>query len=203
MKAWADAFRSSPDLTGVVSVYEDLRRKGLEFPMMELNGYTSSQPQQKVPQQQRLYLPLTNNSVLPAASLLFTFLLGSFYAISCQTVPANKPAPTSLPSVILSSKPPLIPQQTSELKIAFEGTSALTHSQVTKHCESELYIRVDMIITPLSLSYSLYLCVCGERQKLGFFFLLCFKLIFLHCVFSILFWFHTPFFYSFMILLPR
>ncbi|XP_075888664.1 target of Myb1 membrane trafficking protein isoform X6 [Nelusetta ayraudi] len=48
VQAWADAFRSSPDLTGVVSVYEDLRRKGLEFPMTELNGYTSAQPQQKI-----------------------------------------------------------------------------------------------------------------------------------------------------------
>lgn len=47
-KAWADAFRSSPDLTGVVSVYEDLRRKGLEFPMTELNGYPTSHPAQKV-----------------------------------------------------------------------------------------------------------------------------------------------------------
>lgn len=85
LKAWADAFRSSPDLTGVVSVYEDLRRKGLEFPMMELNGYTSSQPQQKVAQRdRRLHLLLTNISVLqPAASLLFTFLLGSFCAVSC------------------------------------------------------------------------------------------------------------------------
>uniref|UniRef100_A0A8C6TFQ1 Target of myb1 membrane trafficking protein n=1 Tax=Neogobius melanostomus TaxID=47308 RepID=A0A8C6TFQ1_9GOBI len=43
IQAWADAFRSSPDLTGVVSVYEDLRRKGLEFPTMELEGYSSSQ----------------------------------------------------------------------------------------------------------------------------------------------------------------
>ncbi|KAJ7992755.1 hypothetical protein DPEC_G00281960 [Dallia pectoralis] len=41
IQAWADAFRSSPDLTGVVSVYEDLRRKGLEFPMTELDGYSS------------------------------------------------------------------------------------------------------------------------------------------------------------------
>lgn len=48
LKAWADAFRSTPDLTGVVSVYEDLRRKGLEFPMTELNGYPTSQPAQKV-----------------------------------------------------------------------------------------------------------------------------------------------------------
>lgn len=43
VEAWADAFRSSPDLTGVVSVYEDLRRKGLEFPMTELEGYSPVQ----------------------------------------------------------------------------------------------------------------------------------------------------------------
>ncbi|XP_072299583.1 target of Myb1 membrane trafficking protein isoform X2 [Eucyclogobius newberryi] len=43
IQAWADAFRSSPDLTGVVSVYEDLRRKGLEFPTVELEGYSSRQ----------------------------------------------------------------------------------------------------------------------------------------------------------------
>ncbi|KAM3599004.1 uncharacterized protein V6R79_025350 [Siganus canaliculatus] len=48
VQAWADAFRSSPDLTGVVSVYEDLRRKGLEFPMTELDGYSSNQAQPKV-----------------------------------------------------------------------------------------------------------------------------------------------------------
>ncbi|KAM4722548.1 target of Myb1 membrane trafficking protein [Rhinophrynus dorsalis] len=37
IQAWADAFRSSPDLTGVVAVYEDLRRKGMEFPMTNLD----------------------------------------------------------------------------------------------------------------------------------------------------------------------
>ncbi|XP_034568021.1 target of Myb protein 1 isoform X4 [Notolabrus celidotus] len=48
IQAWADAFRSSPDLTGVVSVYEDLRRKGLEFPMTELDGYSPVQGPKKV-----------------------------------------------------------------------------------------------------------------------------------------------------------
>ncbi|XP_053299675.1 target of Myb protein 1 isoform X4 [Pleuronectes platessa] len=48
VQAWADAFRSSPDLTGVVSVYEDLRRKGLEFPMTELDGYSPAQPPKQV-----------------------------------------------------------------------------------------------------------------------------------------------------------
>ncbi|KAG7272109.1 hypothetical protein CRUP_008289 [Coryphaenoides rupestris] len=42
--AWADAFRSSPDLTGVVSVYEDLRRKGLDFPAVQLDSYSTRNP---------------------------------------------------------------------------------------------------------------------------------------------------------------
>ncbi|XP_028332247.1 TOM1-like protein 2 isoform X2 [Gouania willdenowi] len=37
IQAWADAFRSSPDLTGVVQIYEELKRKGIEFPMSELD----------------------------------------------------------------------------------------------------------------------------------------------------------------------
>ncbi|XP_048089598.1 TOM1-like protein 2 isoform X2 [Alosa alosa] len=38
IQAWADAFRSSPDLTGVVHVYEELKRKGIEFPMSDLES---------------------------------------------------------------------------------------------------------------------------------------------------------------------
>ncbi|XP_049416697.1 target of Myb protein 1 isoform X4 [Epinephelus fuscoguttatus] len=100
IQAWADAFRSSPDLTGVVSVYEDLRRKGLEFPMTELDGYSPAQPQKK-------------------------------------TLPGNGPAVTTLPAVRLSSKPPLISPQTSELKLALEGSNAFTPSQIKK-LKSEL-----------------------------------------------------------------
>ncbi|XP_061829851.2 target of Myb1 membrane trafficking protein isoform X5 [Nerophis lumbriciformis] len=48
IQAWADAFRSSPDLTGVVAVYEDLRRKGLEFPTTELDGYIPVQAPKRV-----------------------------------------------------------------------------------------------------------------------------------------------------------
>ncbi|KAK2888718.1 hypothetical protein Q8A67_014093 [Cirrhinus molitorella] len=38
IQAWADAFRNSPSLSGVVSVYEDLRQRGLEFPMTDLDS---------------------------------------------------------------------------------------------------------------------------------------------------------------------
>ncbi|KAM7386363.1 hypothetical protein PAMA_009132 [Pampus argenteus] len=93
IQAWADAFRSSPDLTGVVSVYEDLRRKGLEFPMTELDGYSPVQAPKK-------------------------------------TSPGNGPAVTTLPAVLLSSKPPPL---TSELKQGnYKGTEAFTPNQVKK-----------------------------------------------------------------------
>uniref|UniRef100_A0A1A8PQE5 Target of myb1-like 2 (Chicken) n=1 Tax=Nothobranchius rachovii TaxID=451742 RepID=A0A1A8PQE5_9TELE len=38
IQSWADAFRSSPDLTGVVHIYEELKRKGIEFPMADLDA---------------------------------------------------------------------------------------------------------------------------------------------------------------------
>ncbi|XP_056263777.1 target of Myb protein 1 isoform X2 [Pseudoliparis swirei] len=100
VQAWADAFRSSPNLTGVVSVYEDLRRKGLEFPMTELDGYSPAQDPQK-----------------PS--------------------PGNGPAVTPLPAVLLSSKLPLIPPLTSELKLSLEGNNAFNPSQI-KQLKTEL-----------------------------------------------------------------
>ncbi|XP_026869242.2 target of Myb protein 1-like isoform X2 [Electrophorus electricus] len=38
IQAWADAFRNTPSLAGVVSVYDDLRKRGLEFPMTDLDA---------------------------------------------------------------------------------------------------------------------------------------------------------------------
>ncbi|KAM3623953.1 uncharacterized protein V6R79_017306 [Siganus canaliculatus] len=38
IQSWADAFRNSPSLVGVVHVYDDLRRRGLEFPMTDLDA---------------------------------------------------------------------------------------------------------------------------------------------------------------------
>uniref|UniRef100_A0A8C9QPM4 Target of myb1 like 2 membrane trafficking protein n=1 Tax=Spermophilus dauricus TaxID=99837 RepID=A0A8C9QPM4_SPEDA len=49
--AWADAFRSSPDLTGVVHIYEELKRKGVEFPMADLDALSPIHtPQRSVPE---------------------------------------------------------------------------------------------------------------------------------------------------------
>ncbi|KAK3914933.1 TOM1-like protein 2 [Frankliniella fusca] len=37
IQSWADAFRNQPDLLGVVQVYSDLKLKGIEFPMTNLD----------------------------------------------------------------------------------------------------------------------------------------------------------------------
>lgn len=48
LQAWADAFRSSPDLTGVVHIYEELKRKGVEFPMADLDALSPIHTPQRV-----------------------------------------------------------------------------------------------------------------------------------------------------------
>ncbi|XP_056136044.1 target of Myb1 membrane trafficking protein-like isoform X2 [Lampris incognitus] len=51
IQSWADAFRSSPSLAGVVYVYEDLRRRGLEFPMTDLDALSPIHtPHRSVPE---------------------------------------------------------------------------------------------------------------------------------------------------------
>ncbi|XP_040830456.1 TOM1-like protein 2 isoform X6 [Ochotona curzoniae] len=51
LTAWADAFRSSPDLTGVVHIYEELKRKGVDFPMADLDALSPIHtPQRSVPE---------------------------------------------------------------------------------------------------------------------------------------------------------
>ncbi|XP_006901241.1 PREDICTED: TOM1-like protein 2 isoform X1 [Elephantulus edwardii] len=51
IQAWADAFRSSPDLTGVVHIYEELKRKGIEFPMADLDALSPIHtPQRSIPE---------------------------------------------------------------------------------------------------------------------------------------------------------
>lgn len=164
VEAWADAFRSSPDLTGVVSVYEDLRRKGLEFPMTELNGYSTGQPPQKV-QTWLLHSLLISGCYL---SSLVTSLSGRFCAFAYQTLPANGPAVTTLPAVLLSSK--LIPHQTSELKLALEGPNALTPSQVMvwlfpcllKCCLTSPFCIYVYQLLLASSTYEINMCVCKE-----------------------------------------
>uniref|UniRef100_A0A673WAS8 Target of myb1 like 2 membrane trafficking protein n=1 Tax=Salmo trutta TaxID=8032 RepID=A0A673WAS8_SALTR len=62
VQAWADAFRSSPDLTGVVQIYEELKRKGIDFPMSDLDALSPIHTPQRV--QLPLSHPFTCSSIL-------------------------------------------------------------------------------------------------------------------------------------------
>lgn len=37
IQSWADAFRHQAEMAGVVAVYSELRQKGIEFPMTDLD----------------------------------------------------------------------------------------------------------------------------------------------------------------------
>jgi hypothetical protein len=48
IQIWADAFRSQPDLNGVVQVYNELKGKGIEFPAADLDALAPIYTPQRV-----------------------------------------------------------------------------------------------------------------------------------------------------------
>lgn len=48
IQIWADAFRSQPDLNGVVQVYQELKSKGIEFPVADLDAMAPIYTPQRV-----------------------------------------------------------------------------------------------------------------------------------------------------------
>ncbi|GAB6025912.1 hypothetical protein CHUAL_011884 [Chamberlinius hualienensis] len=51
IQCWADAFKGIPEMVGVVQVYQDLKQKGVEFPMTDLDAMAPIHtPQRSVPE---------------------------------------------------------------------------------------------------------------------------------------------------------
>ncbi|XP_042360202.1 LOW QUALITY PROTEIN: TOM1-like protein 2 [Plectropomus leopardus] len=100
IQAWADAFRSSPDLTGVVHIYEELKRKGIEFPMADLDALSPIHtPQRGTPE------------VDPA--------MNKYLAPSSPAVGTPKPSPTPASATPASNMPSPItatPEQIARLR---------------------------------------------------------------------------------------
>lgn len=48
IQIWADAFRNQPDLQGVVQVYSELKNKGIEFPVTDLDAMAPIYTPQRV-----------------------------------------------------------------------------------------------------------------------------------------------------------
>uniref|UniRef100_A0A4W6DWH9 Target of myb1 like 2 membrane trafficking protein n=1 Tax=Lates calcarifer TaxID=8187 RepID=A0A4W6DWH9_LATCA len=100
IQAWADAFRSSPDLTGVVHIYEELKRKGIEFPMADLDALSPIHtPQRGTPE------------VDPA--------MIKYLAPASPAARTPKPAPTPVSATPVSNVPSPItatPEQIARLR---------------------------------------------------------------------------------------
>ncbi|KAL3277213.1 hypothetical protein HHI36_012563 [Cryptolaemus montrouzieri] len=74
IQAWADAFQNQPDLSGVVSVYKDLKAKGIEFPATDLDAlapiHTPKRTVNDVPVEPTVPVATSPNQVPSPASAL-------------------------------------------------------------------------------------------------------------------------------------
>nr|XP_057945641.1 target of Myb1 membrane trafficking protein-like isoform X2 [Doryrhamphus excisus] len=100
IQSWADAFRTSPSLAGVVYVYDDLRRRGLEFPMTDLDALSPIHtPSRTVPENET-----TETTGAPPCQL------------QAQTLPSS-PTQNSSPVLPPSEQPsPLSGEQKEKLQ---------------------------------------------------------------------------------------
>uniref|UniRef100_H2M034 Target of myb1 like 2 membrane trafficking protein n=1 Tax=Oryzias latipes TaxID=8090 RepID=H2M034_ORYLA len=105
IQSWADAFRSSPDLTGVVHIYEELKRKGVEFPMADLDALSPIHtPQRGTPEID----PAMMKYLAPSAPAATT---------PTPTPPAAVATPTSAVPGPITATPEQIARLRSELDI--------------------------------------------------------------------------------------
>ncbi|XP_050675197.1 TOM1-like protein 2 isoform X2 [Leptidea sinapis] len=73
IQCWADAFQTQPELQGVVQVYNELRTKGVEFPMTDLDAMAPIfTPQRSVPDGAEPGLGSPKRAALPQNSPLRT-----------------------------------------------------------------------------------------------------------------------------------
>ncbi|KAJ8715985.1 hypothetical protein PYW08_013270 [Mythimna loreyi] len=69
IQCWADAFQNQPDLQGVVQIYTELRTKGVEFPMTDLDAMAPIfTPQRSVPDGGEPMIGSPQRSAMPQTS---------------------------------------------------------------------------------------------------------------------------------------
>ncbi|XP_033944717.2 TOM1-like protein 2 isoform X1 [Pseudochaenichthys georgianus] len=115
IQSWADAFRSSPDLTGVVHIYEELKRKGIEFPMADLDALSPIHtPQRGTPE------------VDPAMIKYLTPV--SPAAVTPSPIPSPAPPPTHTSHVPgpITATPDQIARLRSELDVVRGNTKVMS-----------------------------------------------------------------------------
>lgn len=85
IQSWADAFRHQTELSGVVQVYHDLKQKGIEFPMTDLDTMAPIHtPQRSIPDAEVAMGVPSHQTHMPAASPI--------PVVSPHAVPPGSPA---------------------------------------------------------------------------------------------------------------
>nr|XP_020451967.1 target of Myb protein 1-like isoform X2 [Monopterus albus] len=105
IQAWADAFRSSPSLTGVVYVYDDLKRRGLEFPMTDLDALSPIH---------------TPNRSIPENGITDTPPAAAVEPQSQPQAPSSSPSQNTSPAVQSSDQGPVSLSAEQEHKLRSE-----------------------------------------------------------------------------------
>uniref|UniRef100_A0A4W5LXU9 Target of myb1 like 2 membrane trafficking protein n=1 Tax=Hucho hucho TaxID=62062 RepID=A0A4W5LXU9_9TELE len=130
IQAWADAFRSSPDLTGVVQIYEELKRKGIEFPMSDLETLSPIHTPQRL-----LTGPEENQATAPplAQPIPQPHQQPPPHAVSAQSFASSVPPTYSAPQVpnlgasrSINPSPEQICRLRSELDIVRGNTKVMS-----------------------------------------------------------------------------
>lgn len=128
-QSWADAFRSSPSLVGVVYVYDDLRKRGLEFPMTDLDAMSPIHTPNRVRLLPKITLPKLMSPKLMSKST-------RSYNFPClQSIPENG-GPEVSPNVTCTRQSPpqtpaSVPSQNSSPPVQpGEGPLSISPQQV-------------------------------------------------------------------------
>ncbi|XP_077481428.1 TOM1-like protein 2 isoform X2 [Stigmatopora argus] len=115
IQSWADAFRSSPDLTGVVQIYEELKRKGIEFPLSDLETLSP------------IHTPQRTASAPEGDSTLHKYTAPSQPAPLAVSKPYSHPqVPNIHPSGAVNPTPEQICRLRSELDVVRGNTKVMS-----------------------------------------------------------------------------
>ncbi|KAH9498384.1 TOM1-like protein 2 [Bulinus truncatus] len=99
IQTWADAFRGNPELKEVEKVYQELKQKGIEFPMTDLDNLAPIHtPARSVPERDPAPLPERGGSSRgPSGQPSTGFVPAAGYPPPAGYTPAAYPPPTGYP----------------------------------------------------------------------------------------------------------
>ncbi|XP_071442683.1 TOM1-like protein 2 isoform X2 [Hetaerina americana] len=140
IQSWSDAFSHLPDLAGVTQVYHDLRQKGIEFPMTDLDSMAPIHtPQRSVPEPEipidrpteAANLAAATGAVIPGAGVVQP-------APPHPQVQAKPPAPAivaATPGSPTAATATLSPEQLAKLRSELEvvqGNAAVLNEMMAE-----------------------------------------------------------------------